>query len=406
MVRNWIGFFAMLSGSVVVLAARAALNEDFTSCEANAELPWEQAAPMAASEARRVPAARRGTSGTSGTSGQGGQAGDGGGCDTSADPNTEVCLVADDYAIFVDGTASTTGDGSKASPFKTIGEGIAAAKSSGKLVLVCDTDYDEQVKIDAGARVYGGFKCSDWTYETGQKAVVKPTAKGYALEVANVTSPVVIQDMEFDAQDGTDPGESSIAAFVHDSTGVAFDRVAFVAGKGVKGKDGVLVPVTFREQPDEPRWAACRPRERGERTDLHMCTLADQSKGGGGGDLAARRRRGLAGAGRRYKAAPLPSARTTGSNGQEGRRCHGSNCRHRRDNGRHSCVERVHRLERRRRRRRRQPGKVEAVAAVQSTSSRGLAVAAAAAAAAERWTWRGRGWLEHWLAGVRVRSAN
>ncbi|MCB9582809.1 MAG: hypothetical protein H6717_37565 [Polyangiaceae bacterium] len=247
MVRNWIGFFAVLCGSVVVLTAGCA-NEDFSSCEANESCPGVGGSDGGVGGTAGT-SGTSGTGGTGATGGQGGQAGDGGGCDTSADPSTESCLVADDYAVFVDGTASTTGDGSKASPFKTIGEGLAAAKSAGKLVLVCDTNYDEQLNIDAGVRLYGGFKCTDWTYESGQKAVVKPAAKGYALEVSAVTNPVVIQDMEFDAQDGTDPGESSIAAFVHDSTGVAFDRVAFVAGKGVKGKDGVLVPVVHESDP-------------------------------------------------------------------------------------------------------------------------------------------------------------
>ena len=282
MVRNWIGFFAVLCGSVVVLTAGCA-NEDFSSCEANESCPGVGGSDGGVGGTAGT-SGTSGTGGTGATGGQGGQAGDGGGCDTSADPSTESCLVADDYAIFVDGTASTTGDGSKASPFKTIGEGLAAAKSAGKLVLVCDTNYDEQLNIDAGVRLYGGFKCTDWTYESGQKAVVKPAAKGYALEVSAVTNPVVIQDMEFDAQDGTDPGESSIAAFVHDSTGVAFDRVAFVAGKGVKGKDGVLVPVVHESDPTKLDGNGTTSNAGGALKEC-SCPAGGKSTGGAGGGL-------------------------------------------------------------------------------------------------------------------------
>ena len=282
MVRNWIGFFAVLCGSVVVTTAGCS-SEDFSSCEANANCAGGGGTDGGTGGSSGTGAT--GGGGTGNTSGTSGSGGDGGGCDTSADPSTESCLVADDYAIFVDGTASTTGDGSKASPFKTIGEGLAAAKSAGKLVLVCDTNYDEQLNIDAGVRLYGGFKCTDWTYESGQKAVVKPAAKGYALEVSAVTNPVVIQDMEFDAQDGTDPGESSIAAFVHDSTGVAFDRVAFVAGKGVKGKDGVVVPVAFEtDQAKLNGLDADQDKSGGGQTC--PCQAGGQSNGGDGGGLA------------------------------------------------------------------------------------------------------------------------
>ena len=117
-----------------------------------------------------------GTSGTGGTAGTGGNGGsDASTCDPSKTPGTEACLVADKYAVFVDGTVATTGDGSQASPFKSIGEAISAA--GGKLVLVCDATYDEQVKVTAGVRMYGGFKCTDWTYEGGQRAVVAPVQR-------------------------------------------------------------------------------------------------------------------------------------------------------------------------------------------------------------------------------------
>jgi hypothetical protein len=184
-----------------------------------------------------------GGGGTGATGGTAGSGGDGGTCDTTKTPSAEACLVDDQYAVFVDGTVATSGDGTKATPFKTIAEGVAAA--GGKFVVVCDTSYDEQVKLSAGVKLYGGFKCADWSYETGVRAVVKPTAKGYALEVDSVTDAVLIEDMEFDSADGSAAGESSIAAFVHGSNDVTLNRDRFAAGKGIKGADGVLSTYTF-----------------------------------------------------------------------------------------------------------------------------------------------------------------
>ena len=158
-----------------------------------------------------------GGAGAAGTAGTGGSGGDGGGCDMSGSPSTESCLVSDQYAVFVDGTAAAAGDGTQAKPFRTIGAALTAA--GGKLILVCDTTYTEHVTLTAGARLYGGFKCSDWSYDAGQRAVVAPSSEGYALEVDSVTQPVVIEDVEFHAADASTAGASSVAAFVQRGEG-------------------------------------------------------------------------------------------------------------------------------------------------------------------------------------------
>jgi hypothetical protein len=221
-----------------------------------------------------------GVSGSGATGGTSGAGGDGGTCDTSKSPSQEACLVDDQYGVFVDGTVSTTGDGSKASPFKTIAEGIAAA--AGKMLFVCDTTYDEQVKLTAGAKIYGGFKCADWSYETGVRAVVQPSAKGYALDVDSVTESVVIEDVEFDAKDGTAAGESSVAGFVHGSSDVSFGRVKLVAGKGATGANGTLTAYTYPTQTDlngNPANVLA-----GGALKQCACPAGDQSIGAHGGD--------------------------------------------------------------------------------------------------------------------------
>lgn len=188
-----------------------------------------------------------GTGGAGGVSGSGGTAGtDAGQCDTTKTPSQEACLLDDQHAVFVNGTVGMTGTGTKASPFKTITEALGAA--SGKLILVCDTTYAEQVKITAGVKLFGGFSCTDWSYETGKRAVVKPTAKGNALSIDSVSSAVLIEDMEFTSADGTLAGESSVAAMVNASTDVKLHRVKLAAGKGIAGANGVLTAFTYPAQ--------------------------------------------------------------------------------------------------------------------------------------------------------------
>jgi hypothetical protein len=220
-----------------------------------------------------------GTDGGAGTSGSdAGEAGDAN-CDPNGDPTSEACLVADAYAVFVNGTATTDGNGTKSSPYQTIGEAVTQA--NGKLVLVCDTTYDEQVKLTAGVKIYGGFSCAGWSPEAN-RAVVAPSAKGYALDVEKVNDPVVIEDMEFDAQNGAQPGENSIAAFVNGSSNVALDGVKLVAGKGATGANGTLTKLSYPSQSDlngnnAATIAGGAPKQ-------CTCPAGDTTTGGAGGN--------------------------------------------------------------------------------------------------------------------------
>ncbi len=224
-----------------------------------------------------------GSDGGAGTGGASGSGGDGGGCDTSKSPSAESCLVDDQYAVFVDGTASASGDGSKASPFKTIGEALAGA--AGKIILVCDTTYAEQVKLGAGAKIFGGFKCTDWSYDGGQRAVVAPTSEGYALEIDSVTDPVVIEDVEFDAADASTPGASSVAGFVHGSTEVVLRRDKLVGGKGATGSAGAAFgsAATTGATGHDGKNACSSPASGGPQVETQCGGAASGSIGGSGG---------------------------------------------------------------------------------------------------------------------------
>ncbi len=241
---------AVVVGGGLVVACGG---EDFDSCEANNTCGGGTGGTDGGSGGSGGSGGTSGTGGTGNTGGTGGQGGatggsggDGGGCDTSKSPSEEACLVSDQHAVFVNGTSATSGTGTKSSPFKTIAEALSAA--GGKMILVCNTNYDEHVKLTSGGEIYGGFACADWSYETGKRAAVKPSTKGYAVEVDSVTAKVVLEDMEFVSADGTAAGDSSVAAFVHGSTNVKFSRVKLAAGKGVTGANGTPTAFTYPTQ--------------------------------------------------------------------------------------------------------------------------------------------------------------
>jgi hypothetical protein len=164
-------------------------------------------------------------------------------CDENADataPEAQGCIV-DTFAVFVDGAGGTGGsDGTKAKPFKTIGEAVAKAPTQGKRrVYVCGSGlYPEHIHVTSAVSIFGGFACGSWTPDAASKPKVAPTDPGFALHVANVSKAVRFEDLAFEAVAGTESARSSIAVFVANSPNVTFRRVAMTARKGADGKDG------------------------------------------------------------------------------------------------------------------------------------------------------------------------
>src|SRR6185369_15661069 len=230
--------------------------------------------------------------GNGGAAGNGGDSGAGGDleptCDPTLSPSVEACVVSNEFAIFVDPAGKESAAGTKTSPVNTITKAIQLAGND-KIVIACNATYDEQVKILGRARIYGGFTCSGsaapWTYEAGKRAKVAPTARGFAVNVAAGAAEVDIEDVEFDAKDGVDSGESSVAAFVKESTNVALHRVKLVAGKGVDGADGTRTDVVFPIQSELNGKPA--NGDAGGAFNPVTCTAGGNTRGGRGGDGGA-----------------------------------------------------------------------------------------------------------------------
>ncbi|MBK7581328.1 MAG: hypothetical protein IPI67_14075 [Myxococcales bacterium] len=136
-----------------------------------------------------------GTGNTGGTAGSGGVAGgDGGTCDPTKSPSAEPCLIADDYGVFVSPKGDdTSGTGTKASPYKTLGKALASAGTTGKSVYACDDGggFSETATLAVTAThdsrgMYGGFDCGTWTWSATAKAKVNGAA--VALTISGISS--------------------------------------------------------------------------------------------------------------------------------------------------------------------------------------------------------------------------
>ena len=175
-------------------------------------------------------------------------------CNANCLPNTDEpsnttdpCVLTEAFGVFVAPTGSdTTGNGSRAAPYATIGHGMDQAKamSLGR-VYACGTagHYTENLSVSsarAGVTVYGGLNCTTtpgtWSYNAADQAFVTP-ATSYAVEIA---ATVTFEDMDFVAAPGVAStsnvtGESSIAVFVSDATGVVLERCDAQAGAAASG---------------------------------------------------------------------------------------------------------------------------------------------------------------------------
>ena len=162
-------------------------------------------------------------------------------------PDDPKCLD-EATALFVSITGDdAAADGTRSKPFATLAAALSQVTPTKRRIYVCDGTYPEDVRLTAshaGVSLLGGFTC-DWSVSTDKPRFgVSPLA----LEVDGAAG-VAIANIVFQAADATEPGASSIAAFVNASE-VTFKGVSLLAGNGMNGADGVLVPFNLPSQQD------------------------------------------------------------------------------------------------------------------------------------------------------------
>jgi hypothetical protein len=206
------------------------------------------------------------------------------GCDLTADITASPACVDDGIGVFVDVTSGAdTNDGTKASPFKTIGHAIGAAGSKVR-VYVCAGTYAEDVSITQtnAISVFGGLQCGTWSYDGNQPIV---GASNLSLHVDGAQKPIVFSDITFQSAMGPNPGDSSIAALVDASTDVTLRRVKLRPAAGADGKSGTTGANWTQVAPSDPTIAgkAASGATGGADHTCALCTDSVNSTGGGGG---------------------------------------------------------------------------------------------------------------------------
>ena len=200
-------------------------------------------------------------------------------CTTPTEPtkNPEKCLV-DSFGVFVSPTGDDTKDGSKATPFKTIGKALGTSRSR---IVVCEGEYVGSLDIGRSVEIYGGVSC-DFT-KAGAKAKVVATKPAYGIKVSKVTAAVVLADLDVVGMNAAAPSESSIGIFASESADVKLLRSRVEAGDGADApakKDGA-----FTMAAQAPKGGDAVANAGGASATSGVCPGGGTSIGGKGGDL-------------------------------------------------------------------------------------------------------------------------
>ena len=134
-------------------------------------------------------------------------------CPSGKEPKDDPTCVTDALGVFVSPTGSDSNPGTQASPVATLK--TALQKATGKsFVFVCEGSYTESVDIAQSISIFGGFKCTDWSY-SGALPKFTGTKSDYVFHL-NGANDTLIADLELDAIDApANTGASSIGAFVN-----------------------------------------------------------------------------------------------------------------------------------------------------------------------------------------------
>jgi hypothetical protein len=198
------------------------------------------------------------------------------GCDLSVEPKDSLPCISDTVGVFVAPTGSDTAAGTRANPFRTIG--TAVAKAGKRRVYVCEGAYEENVLVDRGVEIYGGFACAGFAPNASRPKLAPK--KDVAITIKSGAAAVRITDLEImGTAEAGKAGASAIGAFVASSTDVLFRRCVIRAGAANDGAEG---GTTSNFAGSAPGGMNANGGAGGPET-TNMCTDGTSSKGGAGG---------------------------------------------------------------------------------------------------------------------------
>ena len=138
-------------------------------------------------------------------------------------------------------TGSAGGDGSKGSPFLTLGQGLAAVASSPCIppVLYVSSDtYNESASVSFPVLVYGGMDPSTWTHSSGAYTTLEGGVTALTVSGISGTSAGFFA-VDIRSSNAVTPGASSVALkVVNSGNALAFGDCRFTARNGAAAGAG------------------------------------------------------------------------------------------------------------------------------------------------------------------------
>ena len=243
---------------------------------------------------------------TAGGEGGGGEAGvgqdaDGAttppGCKPEADTIDAPACAADDFAIFVSPQGHADAAGTRTAPVNSVAGAITKLGTRSR-IYVCEGTYAEAISLKGTAvSLFGGVACDSWQYN-GAPTKFRPAAPGIGLTFADISSAVVVSDLDVEVVDGTDAAPSSIAAFAKNTPNLTLRRVTLTAHAAKGGKSrGISANGTLASSTPLPATLDGSPgtSTTGGAAQACTCSNGGTTVGGRGGDPGGAKIDGLDG---------------------------------------------------------------------------------------------------------------
>jgi hypothetical protein len=156
-------------------------------------------------------------------------------CDGTVDPTGD--------RVFVAKSGDDANPGSLAQPVASIHRGISIAAAAGRPVFVSQGVYDEQVAVESGVSVFGGYRADFLARDLLLYPVVvtHTAAPGHPVLVAvGIDEPTVIDGLRIAGSDAVASGSGSTAVLIRDcGPDLEIASTTVNAGRGAHGRDGI-----------------------------------------------------------------------------------------------------------------------------------------------------------------------
>jgi hypothetical protein len=197
------------------------------------------------------------------------------------DPSKATGAVEDACGVFVSPHGDDGNAGTKAKPLKTIK--AALAKSAAVYACAGAAPFEEAVKIDQAATLFGGLDCGTWVHDAGKPTALTATSDEVPL---TISAKVEVSDFAITSASATVAGGSSIAVVVSGAE-VSFTRCALVAGDAQDGAAGMSGGAQAAQADGGSKGTDAGPSgtlaDGGKGGANAVCSLAGGDGGSGGG---------------------------------------------------------------------------------------------------------------------------